>query len=338
MSSQYSKLINYLGASPRGIDFPKMKHRYVRAGQQNRELNPLVRLKLGTAILLVTASLALGTGERESVRLDDQEVAKPEIGKAWTVPGLEIEFVSIEPGEFLMGSFDGELDEQPPRTVILSQPFWIGKHEIAQGPFEALMRRNTSKFRDPEYPMDSISWYLATEFCFVLTRQERKAGRIPPGYCYRLPTEAEWEYCCRAGTTSRYSFGNADDLLHRFGNYCDATNSSHLPWIDRSHSDGFDRTAPIGSFNANPWGIYDMHGNVWEWCFDFFYAYNKIETTNPFGVLSGVKKVLRGGSWYHAAIGCSSSNRDGVAPEERDVDFGFRAVLAQHLIRKSGGD
>jgi sulfatase modifying factor 1 len=143
----------------------------------------------------------------------------------------------------------------------------------------------------------------------------------------RLPTEAEWEYACRGGTQTRYSFGDEDGDLYRFGNYCDKSNRNGFTWQDKEHDDGQDKTAPVGSYKPNGFGLYDMHGNVFEWCGDWYGEYVKGAQRDPTGEADGVAPVLRGGSWYCFPWYCRSAHRYWFTPVGRSINFGFRVVV-----------
>ena len=153
----------------------------------------------------------------------------------------------------------------------------------------------------------------ATNFCALLTARDLQAGIIPPNYTYRLPTEAEWEYAARGGTTTLYSFGNSPAQLGTHGWYAD--NSAET-------------THPVGQKLPNPWGLYDAHGNVWEWCSDWAGNYPGGSVTDPQGPASGTAKIIRGGSWFQTGTACRSANRDTNVAGSRNGDVGFRVVLA----------
>jgi formylglycine-generating enzyme required for sulfatase activity len=165
---------------------------------------------------------------------------------------------------------------------------------------------------DPGLPVEKVSWYEAMEFCRKLTQLAETAGKLPPGYTYRLPTEAEWEYACRAGTLTPFSFGEANNDL-QLGDYAWFTlNSDSMPH-------------PVGGKRPNPWGLFDMHGNVWEWCLDRWEGTLPGGTvTNQPTVPNGPLRVARGGSWLYDAKACRSANRDDYGPS----NIGFRVVLA----------
>jgi formylglycine-generating enzyme required for sulfatase activity len=254
----------------------------------------------------------------------------PGAGSPVTVADLGMELVWVAPGSFHMGSNDGAPDEKPVHAVRISRGFWLGKYEVTQGEYEGLMGNNPSSFKGARNPVECVPWNDAVAFCGKLTEREHAAGRLPAGYVYRLPTEAEWEYACRAGSTTRFCFGEDESLLCQYGNYCDRSNTSNLPWKDKGHSDGFDKTAPVGSLKPNAWGLYDMHGNVWEWCLDWYDSgyYGRSPATDPLNAQAASSRVFRGGSWCNSAWGVRSAYRFGFRPVLTCLSLGFRACLA----------
>ena len=152
--------------------------------------------------------------------------------------------------------------------------------------------------------------------------EEKKAGRT-----YRLPTEVEWEYACRAGTTTPFHFGS--QLNGRQAN-CDGT----VPYGTDTEGPNLEKTTPVGNYPANAWGLYDMHGNVWEWCSDWYGEYPSASLTDPNGPANGSNRVFRGGSWYGVAVNCRSARRDGDDPSFRDGFLGFRVALSSSGIPK----
>jgi len=224
-------------------------------------------------------------------------------------PGLEapnIETVWIAPATFMMGSPANEPDragDEPRHQVTITGGFWLGKYEVTQAQWEQVMGTNPSAFRAADQPVDSVSWNDCQEFI-------RRLNTLPVGGRYRLPTEAEWEYACRAGTSSRFNLGGADTALDRAGWY--------------SGNSG-DTTHPAGWKQPNALGLYDMHGNVWEWCQDWYAAY-PWEATDPAGPSSGAYRVLRGGSWRDNAGNCRSASRNYDDPAYKKHNFGFRVV------------
>ena len=226
----------------------------------------------------------------------------------------------IAAGKFTMGSIaiDGDADAQetPQTQVTLSRGFWIGKTEVTQEDYAAVTGSNPSKsVNDPSRPVERVSWQEAVDYCAKLTDRERQAGTLPAGYLYRLPTEAEWEYACRAGTSTRFSFG--DD-----SNYTELANYG---WF--FGNSGYASHA-VGQMTANAWGLFDMHGNVAEWCQNWNGSYAGGSVTDPKGPPSGSFKVCRGGSFSVAGRVCRSSARDLYQPAFRYDNVGFRVVLA----------
>jgi formylglycine-generating enzyme required for sulfatase activity len=229
-------------------------------------------------------------------------------------------FAYVPAGTFTMGSPDGEQDrgsnEGPQTRVTLTKGFWMGRYEVTQAEYLAVMGSNPSYFTGAlNRPVEQVTWYEATNYCARLTAQERSAGRLQAGWAYRLPTEAEWEYAARAGTTTRFSYGD-DPGYTQLGNYAwYGANSGSQPH-------------PVGQKQPNRWGLYDMSGNVWEWCSDWFGTYPGGSVSDPTGPGSGSYRVLRGGCWGDDGQFCRSALRYGVTPVLRSGIVGFRAVLA----------
>ncbi len=219
----------------------------------------------------------------------------------------------IPAGEFMMGSPETESVRENDETqhgVSITKPFYLGVTEVTQEQYQKVMGTNPSQFQGPQNPVEKVSWAEAVEFCRKLSAMpaEKTAGHV-----YRLPTEAEWEYACRAGTTTAYSFG---DDASRLGDY---------GWF-RNNSDS--KTHPVGEKKPNAWGLYDMHGNVWEWCQDRGRrgTYPSGSATDPTGATSGSGHVYRGGSWDIVDAGCRSAYRSGAPPDFRFYDLGFRVL------------
>ncbi len=240
----------------------------------------------------------------------------------------------IPAGKFTMGSPDGEkdhqADESPQREVTISKPFYMGVHEVTQEQYEQIIGSNPSSFKGAKNPVETVSWDDAVEFCKKLSA---KTGKT-----VSLPTEAQWEYACRAGTKTRFGFGDKDEDLYKYGNYCDKSNTNGLSWQDwqdKDHNDGFDKTAPVGSLKPNDWGLYDMHGNVWEWCSDWYAdSYANLpagqagaKNQDPQGPDSGSSRVLRGGCWDYNPLLCRSAGRLRYNPVNRGYGIGFRVVV-----------
>ncbi len=225
-------------------------------------------------------------------------------------------------GTFWMGSPESEEDRYSNETrhqVTLTEGYWLGKYEITQGQWQAVMDNNPSRFKDQglNAPVETVSWEDVQEFLKKLNKLEEDAGRLPAGYQYALPTEAQWEYACRAGTETAYSFG---DSSQRLGEYA---------WYSKNSGSLFSKkTHPVGQKLPNPWGLNDMHGNVWEWCEVWYESdYPTGPVTNPDGPASGDVRVMRGGSWLNFALDCRSALRDRSTPSYRDDHVGFRLAL-----------
>lgn len=203
---------------------------------------------------------------------------------------IGMEFLVVPPGKFRMGSNSGGKNELPIHEVELSAAFGLGVTEVTEQQYTTVMGKSP-KFSNPDNAINSLSWNQATEFCQRLSDlpDEKAAGRV-----YRLPTEAEWEYACRAGTDTAYSFGD------------DARLVTQHAWYNRNSRQD---THPPSQKIANPWGFSDMHGNAWEWCQNWFYEYPNGTTTDPMGPPKGKTRVLRGGGWFHREPDCRSASR-----------------------------
>jgi len=228
--------------------------------------------------------------------------------------------VFIPPGRFRLGSRESERDrgeyEGPEMMVTVSRGFWMGEFEVTAGEYEAVMGGNPSWFAgEADRPVERVSWEEATRYCEKLTSQERALGRIAANATYRLPTEAEWEYACRAWTSTRFSHGDDPDYAE-LGSYA---------WF--APEGGF-TTHVVGGKLPNPWGLHDMYGNVWEWCQDWFDTYPGGSAVDPQGPDTGVYRVLRGGVWGDGPRRCRSADRSCSDPAGGNFDIGFRVVLA----------
>ena len=222
-----------------------------------------------------------------------------------------MEFVLIPAGRFLMGAgADDEdiciCDRRPQHEMSISKAFYLGKYPVTQKEWEEVMGSNPSFFQGADHPVEMVSWEEVQKFIKKPNEREGRDG-------YRLPTEAEWEYACRAGSTTRYSFGDDAGQLKEYGWY--AKNSG-------------DQTHPVGGKKPNAWGLYGMHGNVWEWVSDWYGEYQSGAVTDPAGPSSGSERVLRGGSWSGNASSCQSAYRAVLQPHFRPrPSVGFRLVL-----------
>ncbi|MDB4639398.1 formylglycine-generating enzyme family protein [bacterium] len=217
---------------------------------------------------------------------------------------IGMKFKLIPAGTFTMG--DGDETHE----VTLTKPFKMGVHEVTQAQYQQVMGVNPSKFKGADNPVEMVSWGDAVEFCRRLSElpAEKAAGNV-----YRLPTEAGWEYACRAGTTTKYSFGD------------DASKLGDCGWFSENSGT---KTHPVGGKKPNAWGLYDMYGNVWEWCHDYYGKLPSGAVTDPAGATSGSVRVIRGGSGNYAAGYCRSASRSGRLPSFRNSRYGFRVSLS----------
>ena len=227
--------------------------------------------------------------------------------------------VFIPAGEFEMGSPLEELkrdDDEAQHRIKLTKPFYMGKFEVTQMQYRVIMTDNPSKFDGDNLPVDNVNWYEAARF---IKRLNDKTGLK-----FRLPSEAEWEYACRAGTTTAFNTGTTIDS--DFANY-DAT----APYADGIIGKELKRTNKVGSYPANAFGLYDMHGNVWEWCSDVYDKnyYKVTPTFDPTGPQEqeGGDRVIRGGAWNEKAHKCRSADRNNRSPKANQPIIGFRVVL-----------
>jgi formylglycine-generating enzyme required for sulfatase activity len=233
----------------------------------------------------------------------------------------------VGPGTFRLGSLgsemDREVDEWPAREVEITQPFYLGVYPVTQKQYEKVMGWNPSHFHSgrgggPDHPVEHVSWEDASTFCEQLSAlpEERRAGRI-----YRLPSEAEWEYACRAGTTTPFHFGRAaTGALANFDGRRPYGTSEAGPYLQR--------TSPVGLYPGNDFGLFDMHGNVWEWCADWYAStYARGQDQDPQGAPAGTERVRRGGSWADPAGRCRSAARGHGPATQRCGWVGFRVAL-----------
>jgi formylglycine-generating enzyme required for sulfatase activity len=224
----------------------------------------------------------------------------------------------IAPGRFLMGSPPDEPERSAEREVrhevTLSRGFWLADTACTQALWQAVTGTNPSNFKDdPRNPVENVNWDDVQMFIAEL-------GRRLPGLPVRLPTEAEWEYACRAGTTTTFSFGN--NLTPELANY-----DGNYPYAGGEKGLYREKTVPVASLPANPWGLYEMHGNVYEWCADWYGDYPTEAQVDPQGPQTGVYRVLRGGSWGILGRLVRSADRDRLEPGYRLVYSGFRLAL-----------
>jgi formylglycine-generating enzyme required for sulfatase activity len=220
-----------------------------------------------------------------------------------------MKFVWIPPGDFMMGSPKEELQRKPDETrhkVTLTKGFFMGVYTVTQEEWLAVMGKNPSSFKgEKNLPVENVSWDECQDFIKKLRKKDKKA--------YRLPTEAEWEYACRAGTKTPFHFG--DTISTDQANY-----NGDFIYGDGKKGVYRAKTTPVGGFPANAWGLHDMSGNVWQWCQD----YPQEDVVDPQGPENGKQRVLRGGSWYNTPDYCRSAFRLRHAPGVRNYYFGFR--------------
>ncbi len=263
----------------------------------------------------------LGCGQEKKSDLPTASTPPPSaaaIPKPIPTPtGLEM--VLIPAGAFIMGDDAGDDDEKPAHKVQVSA-FYMDTRELTQKAYEALMEKNPSKIKQPENPVEQVDWYHAALYCNMRSLKEGLKACYDPKTLacdfeasgYRLPTEAEWEYACRAGNQTKYSFGDDTSKLRAAAWF--KGNANQAPH-------------PVGQKSPNPWGLYDMHGNVAEWCHDIYSEtyYQKKEANDPRGPATGDKRVLRGGSWRTSEDGCRSTARNSENPRFADACFGSDA-------------
>ena len=266
---------------------------------------------------VIAVSLWLGVGASISSSQPPKELTN----------SIGMKLVLIPRGKFMMGSPEseqGRKEDENQHEVTISKDYYLGVYEVTQAQYEKVMDKNPSHFQgaivgneNADLPVENVSWDDAVEFCKKLSElpDEKKVGRV-----YRLPTEAEWEYSCRAGSKTAYSFDDEEGLLSEYG------------WFRRNSSD---RTHTVGLLEPNAWGLYDMHGNVWEWCSDWYEEYPKGAVSDPTGAKEGSLRVDRGGSWRYEAAVCRSAIRLRVNPSFRDDRSGFRVALSPSGIPKS---
>jgi formylglycine-generating enzyme required for sulfatase activity len=248
--------------------------------------------------------------------------------------------VYIKGGTFTMGSpgaeAESDFDEAPHQVTVSS--FFLGKYEVTQDEYQKIMNSTPGNFKGKELPVESISWYDAILFC---KKKKKKQGltlvydikgtavkwdRGADGY--RLPTEAEWEYACRAGTSTPFNTGS--NITTEQANY-DGT----YPYNNNAQGLFIEKTTPVGSYPANAWGLYDMHGNVFEWCWDWHGNYTRDAQTDPTGPASGALHIIRGGSWVNGGQTLRSANRGVYIPGDGYERIGFR--LARNAVNAPTG-
>jgi len=338
-----------------------------------------------TLTLIALSGAVVLSAAKEKSQFTSGDQAEPDV----ITNSIGIKLVRIPAGEFMMGAEEDRdatmaafpyadpallAREWPRHKVRVTKPFYMGQHEVTLGQFMTFLRHagykidaerdgkpmtgygkngesiESTAFRpwapgwkvEQDHPVGYVSWNDAVAFCDWLSRKEGKK--------YRLPTEAEWEYACRAGTSTRYHSGNDPEKLIGFANVADADRAAEFPGkkvdvFDKSGKktgkqmpypflsghDGYAWTAPVGRFRPNDFGLYDMHGNSWEWCSDWFGGdyYSKSPVEDPPGPPTGTSRVSRGGAFDNSAFTVRSARRDGGTPDSRDCHDGFRIVHEQ---------
>ena len=270
-----------------------------------------------TTLLLIMGMFFFQVGCSSSQQSDKQSFTN----------SIGIKLMRMPKGKFLMGSPETEekrVKDENQHEVTISQNFYMSATEVTQAQWQKVMGTNPSFFKGDQLPVEQISWYEAVDFCKRLSEmpEEMKASRN-----YRLPTEAEWEYACRAGTTTTFNFGS--QLNGTQGN-CDG----RLPYGTDMKGPYLEKTSAVGMYQANAWGLHDMHGNVWEWCSDWYEEYPVASVTDPNGPATGLDRLVRGGGWGDGAVGCRSARRFGDGPSGRVDGLGFRVALSSSGIPK----
>jgi formylglycine-generating enzyme required for sulfatase activity len=273
------------------------------------------------------AGVAPETIRREILNETEETLAFTGVAETKARPVPPAGFVYVAPGVFTMGSQareEGRNANEIQRQVSMGG-FFMGAFEVTQKEYAALMRTNPSGFRGDNRPVEKVSWFDAVRYCNERSRREGLTlaytingssvtwNRAANGY--RLPTEAEWEYACRAGNSGPFSVSQAN--------------------FNKNSRRGGAETNPVGSAGANPWGLYDMQGNVWEWCWDWFGNYRTDAQTDPAGPASGTTRITRGGCYYSANAQLRAAHRGSSPPEHTDTSLGFR--LARSLPAQAAG-
>jgi len=252
---------------------------------------------LVVAVAVCPASRVLA----QTTRPADKNGLRIELGR-----DVKMEFVRIEPGSFWMGSENGDASESPVHKVNISEPFYLGKYPVTQEQWQAVMGSNPTQpqhFAGPQNPVIFVSWTDCQQFLSKIKE------RFPAGMRPVVPTEAQWEYACRAGRATAYHYGD------------DPASLGEYAWFTANAAGVIH---PVGRKKPNDWGLHDMHGNTWQWCADWHGKYPQAEQTDPLGPEKGTERVLRGGSWHSKAEDCRSTSRYWALPDFRYVYPGVR--------------
>jgi formylglycine-generating enzyme required for sulfatase activity len=252
----------------------------------------------------------VGQSKQASASIDLNRMANTVDGYSqrptFTVRSIGLEMIWCKPGSFVMGP-DEKRQDSPAHPVILTEGFYLGKYEVTQEQYQKVTGNNPSRFKGDNFPVEMVSWNDAVEFCEILSKRENRRG-----WKFSLPTEAQWEYACRAGTTTTYSWGNTISPNH--ANYPESK---------------LKKTQETGSYSPNSWGFYDMHGNVAEWCNDYFGPYSQDLSLDPQGPVSAPDFVRRGGSWFAQLRYVKAAGRIGGKPDRKERYIGFRVAFSQ---------
>jgi formylglycine-generating enzyme required for sulfatase activity len=251
---------------------------------------------------------------RRRARSESGNDSSPERVQLQISPGVVIELCLIPAGTFAMGSppsEEGHNDDEVVHKVTISESFYLASTPVTQKQFEAVVGHNPSYFVGPNLPVEMVSWFDCAAFCEAL------GDRLGRGL--RLPTECEWEYACRAGSTTSYSLGVSITTAQ----------ANFDGWFVKPHlGESRKQTSPVSTFKSNAWGLFDMHGNVWEWCEDWYGDYPSGAVSDPRGPEDGEIRILRGGSWFHGPADARSAQRDALDPGRRHSIYGFRVAMS----------
>jgi len=317
---QYAQAITFFTTSKQCSDWKNNPEpdkmiaqcKQLKTKQEENEAHKQERIRQENEMQLEKERLRKEEDARLKAKQEEDVRKEPERKRTAAINGISSEMVSINGGTFLMGTIDGESYEKPVHEVTVSG-FYMGRYEVTQAQWKDVMGDKPSTFVGENNPVENVSWDDVQQFIQKLNEKT--------GESYRLPTEAEWEYACRAGSTTAFNTG--DCLSTSEANY-----DGNSPFTGCSKGEYREKTMPVGSFSPNAWGLYDMHGNVREWCSDWFDSeyYSHSQRTNPRGASRGSNRVFRGGGWYSYAFNCRSACRNNNSPVSRRNYMGFRLV------------
>lgn len=310
----------------------------------------LISILAATSLVATAVAHAKDAAEPKRVEMTEHALTTKqaqEAQKAWAdhigmdaviKNSIGMQLCLIPPGKFLMGSPKGEVDRksgEKQKVVTHSEPYFLGRYEVTQGEWERVMgpipsNRPRSAGAGDRYPVYRIDHTEAAEFCRQLTRLDHEAGAIPKGYRYRLPTDAEWEYACRAGTLTATYFG--DNVTSKQANF-----DGSQPYNGAEKGPNLGRTAEVGSYPANAWGFHDMHGNLCEWCLDWYHESPK-GGEDPVHLTPAPKRLIRDARHGNPGRYCRSANRYYASAKDRRPTIGFRVVLSKLQFEESAAD